>query len=191
MVSHSNLQDGANTVDTNGSGTLYWEDGNINIDPLFTDSDNGDFTLPSDSPCIDTGTAFLIWQGETIIGMDETEFEGFAPDMGALEHRETTSTSHESHLPTHFLLHQNFPNPFNPMTVISYQLPVSSNIQLTIYDMMGRRVNELVSGRVSSGKHSVIWNGTDSQNNPVASGMYLYQLKSDNFVETKKFILLK
>ncbi len=94
-------------------------------------------------------------------------------------------------LPTEYALHQNYPNPFNPTTTIVYDVPEDSYVTLTIYDLMGRRVYELVSGRVSPGTYSIIWNGTDANNNSVASGMYLYQLKSGDFVETKKLVLLK
>ena len=94
-------------------------------------------------------------------------------------------------LPTEFALKQNYPNPFNPKTVISYQLPVISNVQLTVYDLRGRVVNKLVSDRINAGTHHIVWNGTDTQGRPVSSGMYLYRLKSDGFVKTKKLVLLK
>ncbi len=96
-----------------------------------------------------------------------------------------------NNLPTVFSLNQNYPNPFNPTTVIRYQLPVISEVQLTVYDLMGRVVRELVSGKINAGTHSIIWNGTDAHGQPVASGMYLYQLKTDNFMKTKKLVLLK
>ena len=106
----------------------------------------------------------------------------------------TTTTFHlqkVQEIPTEFALSQNYPNPFNPETVIRYQLPVISDVQLTVYDLMGRVVNELVSGRINTGTHKVIWNGTDAHGNPVASGMYLYQLKTDSFIKTRKLLLLK
>ncbi len=84
-----------------------------------------------------------------------------------------------------------YPNPFNPTTTIEYDVPEQSHITLTVYDIMGRLVKELVNKHSMVGKHSIIWNGTDTHNNPVASGMYLYQLKSTTFVETKKLVLLK
>ena len=96
-----------------------------------------------------------------------------------------------NNLPTEFALSQNYPNPFNPTTVIRYQLPVISEVQLTVYDLMGRVVRELVSSKINAGTHSIIWNGTDAHGQPVSSGMYLYQLKTDTFVKTKKLVLLK
>lgn len=94
-------------------------------------------------------------------------------------------------IPTEYALRQNYPNPFNPNTTIVYDVPEESHVILTIYDIMGRQVKELVNTNTLAGTHSIIWNGTDAQNNPIASGMYLYQLKSENFVETKKLVLLK
>ena len=99
-----------------------------------------------------------------------------------------TSTNN---LPTEFALKQNYPNPFNPETVIRYQLPVISDVQLTVYDLRGREVLELVNSRTLAGTHHIIWNGTDAHGQPVASGMYLYQLKTNGFVETKKLVLMK
>ena len=99
-----------------------------------------------------------------------------------------TSTNN---LPTEFALKQNYPNPFNPETVIRYQLPVISIVQLTVYDLMGRTVKELVNGNTPAGTHHIIWNGTDTYGKPVASGMYLYQLKVSNKILTKKLVMLK
>ncbi|MBC8216437.1 MAG: T9SS type A sorting domain-containing protein [Candidatus Marinimicrobia bacterium] len=93
--------------------------------------------------------------------------------------------------PEAFRLLKNYPNPFNPTTVIRYQLPVISEVQLTVYDLMGRVVRELVSSKKPAGTHNIIWNDTDAHGQPVASGMYLYQLKTDTFMKTKKLVLLK
>ncbi len=99
-------------------------------------------------------------------------------------------TDHATMLPTEFALRQNYPNPFNPITTIVYDVPKESHITLTIYDLMGRVVNKLVNDRINVGTHHIIWNGTDTHGKPVASGMYLYQLKTDNFIKTKKLVLL-
>jgi len=86
---------------------------------------------------------------------------------------------------------QNYPNPFNPTTTINYQLPVDSKIELAIYNLQGQRVKQLVSDQLSAGQHSVIWNGKDKNNKQVSSGIYFYKLKTGNFEETKKMILMK
>ncbi len=94
-------------------------------------------------------------------------------------------------LPTEFALRQNYPNPFNPTTTIEYDVPADSYITLTIYDLSGRVVAELVSGFTPAGRYKLMWNGTNQNGDRVPSGMYLFRMKSGGFVETKKLVLLK
>jgi hypothetical protein len=93
--------------------------------------------------------------------------------------------------PTLCKLYQNYPNPFNPETTISYQLPENGKVELTIYNLKGQKVKQLVSDQLSAGQHSVVWNGKDDNGKPVSSGIYFYKLKSGNFEKTKKMILMK
>jgi|GEM_PF-985629 len=88
--------------------------------------------------------------------------------------------------PVSFALNQNFPNPFNPTTVISFQVPIASKVMLKIYDIMGNEVAELVNGEKPAGNYDVIFNGHN-----LASGVYFYQLHAGSFIETKKLILMK
>ncbi len=88
--------------------------------------------------------------------------------------------------PDQFALYQNSPNPFNPSTVISYELPISGFVSLTVYDMLGKEVATLVNENVDAGKHSVNFDASN-----FSSGMYIYTLQSDDFVQNKKMILLK
>ena len=89
-------------------------------------------------------------------------------------------------LPTRFVLEQNFPNPFNPTTVIRYQLPKVSLVTLRLYDILGREVATLVNEELKAGNYERIFNS-----NGLASGVYLYRLTAGSFAETKKFVLLK
>jgi len=91
------------------------------------------------------------------------------------------------------ILNDNYPNPFNPSTTISYNLAEDSNVELTIYNLKGQRVKQLVSSnQLSAGQHSVEWHGTDDAGENVSSGIYLYKLKAgDKYTSTKKMILLK
>lgn len=86
-----------------------------------------------------------------------------------------------------FSLEQNFPNPFNPKTVISWQLPVGSYVTLKVYDILGKEVATLVNGEQSPGRYSIKFDAANS----LPSGVYFYQLRAGKFVETKKFILTK
>ena len=94
-------------------------------------------------------------------------------------------------LPHSFSLHQNFPNPFNPITTLRYDLPSDAYVSLTIFDMLGREITQLVNTTHDAGFKSVQWDGSDSMGKPVSAGVYLYQIQAGEFVQTKKMVLLK
>tara|TARA_B100001250_G_scaffold265186_1_gene228664 strand:+ start:109 stop:3882 length:3774 start_codon:yes stop_codon:yes gene_type:complete len=94
-------------------------------------------------------------------------------------------------LPSEFILHQNFPNPFNPSTEIRFDLPNESFVSLTIHNLIGQKVRTLNSKNMSPGFHSMIWNGTDDFGTPVSSGMYFYSINAKEFKSTKKMLFLK
>ncbi|MCK4895052.1 MAG: T9SS type A sorting domain-containing protein, partial [Calditrichia bacterium] len=84
-----------------------------------------------------------------------------------------------------------YPNPFNPVTTIQYDLPEASNIQIVVYDLLGRQIITLINRFEDPGYKQVIWNATNSQGQPVGAGVYFYQIKAGEFVETRKMVLLK
>ena len=94
-------------------------------------------------------------------------------------------------LPKTYALHQNYPNPFNPVTTLRYDLPKDELVTITIYDLLGNVVGNVVNGNQSSGYRSVQWNGTNNQGQPVSAGVYLYSIEVGGFRQTKKMILLK
>ncbi len=94
-------------------------------------------------------------------------------------------------IPARFELHANYPNPFNPTTTIAYDLPKNVKVRLVIYDVSGRKIRELVDASEPAGRHSVIWDGRDSSNGSVATGVYFYKIIAGDFVSTRKMILLK
>jgi hypothetical protein len=89
-------------------------------------------------------------------------------------------------LPSEFSLSQNYPNPFNLSTVISWQLAVGSPVNLTVYNLAGQKVVALVDEYQAAGNHLIQFDGSE-----LASGVYLYKLQTDKFLETKKMILMK
>ena len=94
--------------------------------------------------------------------------------------------------PYSYALLDNYPNPFNPETQIRFSIGSQENVQLVIYDMMGRQVNFLIDGEsFSSGYHSVNWSGLDNTGNKVPSGVYIYRIKAGNFIADKKMLLVK
>ena len=94
-------------------------------------------------------------------------------------------------IPEEYALHPAYPNPFNPVTTISYDLPNANMVSITIYDMLGREVRTLVAASQTAGRKSIRWDGKDDMGNKVAGGMYLCQIHAGNFIQTKKQMLLK
>lgn len=97
----------------------------------------------------------------------------------------------QASVPTTFVLGQNYPNPFNPVTRISLELSGPSHVTLTIFDILGRKVNTLIDGQLLSGNIAVDWNGRDAAGQELASGMYFYEVISDNQRESKKMLLIR
>ena len=94
-------------------------------------------------------------------------------------------------LPEGFFLHQNHPNPFNPVTTLRYDLPEDAIVNITIYDMMGRVVKTMVNSQQNAGYKSIQWNATNDKGAPVSAGLYLYTIQAGEFRQTKKMVLLK
>jgi len=108
-------------------------------------------------------------------------------------------------IPITFVLQQNYPNPFNPITTLRYDLPEDNLVTLTVYDMLGREITQLVNTTQKAGYRSVQWDATDSFGKLVSAGVYLYQIQARSgrqavdpssgsghgFVQTKKMVLLK
>lgn len=94
-------------------------------------------------------------------------------------------------LPSAYSLEQNYPNPFNPETIISYSLPKQSRVQIKIYDITGNEIRSLIDEEKSAGRHNILWDSRNNFGQRVASGIYFYKIVADNFVQTKKMILMK
>jgi hypothetical protein len=148
-----------------------------------------------DLPLIFPDTLLYIGSTSFVYGGSSISFntESYQSDCDPI-----TSVEENSIIPQKFELVQNFPNPFNPSTVISYQLPVSGNVTLKIYDVLGNEVATLVEEYKPAGIYEAEFQSAVS-NRQLASGIYFYQLKvfdpesgsGQVFVRTKKMILLK
>jgi len=94
-------------------------------------------------------------------------------------------------IPVYFSLNQNYPNPFNPSTNISFEIPSRSHVKLEIFNILGQNVSTLINRKLGPGFYNIVWNGKDSKDLQMASGIYLYRLSANGFSETKKMLLLK
>jgi hypothetical protein len=155
-----------------------WEGlGNISDNPEFVDPIMGDFHLAEHSPCIDTGDP------NSPLDPDSTR-----ADMGAYYYNPSAGVPGGSKQlqPLAFCLFPNYPNPFNPTTTFSFVLPMKSEVELAVYNVMGQRIATLINGWQEAGIHQVRFDGTD-----LASGMYFYQLEAGDYRLVRKAILLK
>ncbi len=141
-------------------------------------SGNGTTTEPQSYSFIDENLSASKYQYR----LKQIDFDG------TFEYSSTIEV--EVNSPTKFSLEQNYPNPFNPSTKISWQSPVISWQTLKVYDILGNEIATLVNEEKSAGQYEVEFNPESSIKNP-ASGIYFYQLKAGDFVETKKMILMK
>ena len=94
-------------------------------------------------------------------------------------------------LPESFALYANYPNPFNPTTTISYDLPKRSQVTLGIYDLLGKQIRTLVNQSQDAGNKIAVWDGTDELGRTVSAGVYLYRIQAGEFSQTRKMLLLK
>jgi hypothetical protein len=97
----------------------------------------------------------------------------------------------DAEIPRPSRLSQNVPNPFNPMTTISFSLTEPGHTTLTIYDLSGKRVKTLLNRETRAGEHQVAWRGTDDAERPVSAGIYLYELVSGSVREVKRMTLVR
>jgi len=160
----------ASTLDSNS----------IITNPLFDNIDSLDFALSSISPCIDAGDPALPLDPDDTIA-----------DMGAYYFDQGTTAENEVIKTTGFMLN-NYPNPFNPTTTISYSISEKSIVELSIYNIKGQKIKSLLSDQITAGEHSIVWDGDDTSGKKVGSGVYLYKLHINDKIElVKKCLLLK
>jgi hypothetical protein len=185
-------------VSRQGGETRLYLDGSIIGNP----------TIVPDTAIVCDPSGFIIGQDQDVVGGGFDANQSFAGEVDNLRIFSRALTDQEvlelcaldgiivtdvpgnenpdSPVPTQYALLQNYPNPFNPRTVIRYDLPASGNISLTVFDILGKKVATLVDGYQSPGIHSISFDATG-----VGSGTYFYRLQAGNFVDTKKFLVIK
>ncbi len=139
----------------------------------------------------------IVFLGFDPLSVDATPYTwwGFAaesPQTMSLDWFGITGVNDEgTKLPAEFSLAQNYPNPFNPTTTISFDVPKLANVELTVYNLLGQKVVDLVNSSYQPGTYNVVWNGTNAFGKPVSSGLYLYRLSADGFSAQHKMLYLK
>jgi hypothetical protein len=98
----------------------------------------------------------------------------------------TDVDENNSHLPQDYNLSQNYPNPFNPSTKIKYSIPQLSQVQIKVFDLLGNEIETLINKEKPAGTYEITWGAEN-----LASGVYIYQLRAGDFVQTNKMLLLK
>jgi hypothetical protein len=152
--------------------------GNIVGNAQFADAATGDYNLTRDSPARDAGDPAF-----------DIDPDGTRTDIGRYWY--PTPVGVADNLPGRFALHQNMPNPFNPVSTIAFDIPNDCDVQLVVYTMSGQVVRSLVDDRLNRGSHFASWNGTDDLGNTAASGVYLYRLAADDRIAVRRMILLR
>jgi hypothetical protein len=153
---------------------LLGQNGNICEAPLFCDPENGDFTLAEGSPCL-------------------PDFNPGCGLMGAhgVGCKAPAGVPSSQVLANGIRLYPNFPNPFNPVTTIRFELPFPQRTKLTVFFADGRRVVTLVDRLSGAGRQEAVWNGTDEHGRKVPSGVYFFRLEAGEYSKTEKMTLVK
>lgn len=94
-------------------------------------------------------------------------------------------------IPARYQLDQNYPNPFNPTTTIRFGLPEDAHVEIGVYNVLGRQIRRLVDRQMTAGWHSVSWDSRNADGSPAASGLYLYQMKTEKHTATRRMMLVK
>ncbi len=153
------------------------------------DGADAEINIPS------TGVNTLnIWMREDGTRLDKivlTANAGYVPSGTGPEEKFTLIKESAINEPEHFYLEQNFPNPFNPETNIKYQITRSGHVELNVLNINGQKVKNLHHGYQSAGRYSVKWDGKDEHGKTVSAGIYLYRLKTDGKIASRKMLLLK
>jgi hypothetical protein len=142
---------------------------------------------PSDAGGVSMRSRFNSYPTGTVY-YDDYMIQEIGDLVTIIEEEETPVTTL---IPSDFVLKQNYPNPFNPETIIEYRVPEQGQVVLSIYNSLGQKVRTLVNDVKAPGTYQVFWDGTTDTGSRVATGVYMYQLRGENALITKKMLLIK
>jgi len=171
-----------NSLNVSIGDTVKWE-GDFSMHPLSSTS------VPAGAQSFHQATGNVFFYPVTVAGMYLYQCD-FHFSLGMIGSFNTTATGikndQTSFQPVAFRLEQNFPNPFNPTTTISFDIPFQTYVSIKVYNLIGQEVATLVNENMAAGSYSKIWNATSTP-----SGVYFYRLQAGSFTATKKLALLK
>ena len=182
-----NVADSANPIELYHSSMNYTFSGiAISIPYAFVSNPNGGLYLFDVSA--DTFSLINTYPSNAARNVAYSNGDVYLADSYSLKifHFNPTGIDNGGLLPNSFALSQSYPNPFNASATIKYDLPKASDVSIEIFDILGRKIETLVSEKQSAGKHSIIWNAKDA-----TSGVYFYKIKAGEYSETKRCLLLK
>ncbi len=167
--------------DTDGTEE-YRYTGIINAEDNFVVKNTSDVTFIAGNK-ITLGPGFKVESGAEFYADVDTDVGNIlSKQVGGTEEPLVESTN----TPEDYSLSQNYPNPFNPVTVIRYEVPITSRVELAVFDLLGRKVATLVDGQVSAGRQEVRFDASN-----LSSGIYIYRIRANDFVQTKQMTLIK
>ena len=161
--------------DTTITTTTTFSANSITVGPNFTITSTGDVILSAAT--IAVIPQFFVVQGGKL------QVVSGAPPVSV--------ETEDPLIPDEFIVHQNFPNPFNPETEIRFALTKDSHVVINIYNTLGQQIGTLTDSQYSAGFHSVHWDGKDGNGSHVSSGVYLYQIQAGEFSQVKKMSLIR
>ena len=206
----------ASSCNANGNGLSVFTQAASGNAIRVTNADHCDFELPTNILCtllcqessgdftdqeiqniiLNLSTGFLLYHSEVSTSSIQlwypgNEYYDSQISIGAIEQLTYLANDINEPAPSDIMLYENYPNPFNPSTIINFDLHDDAIVKITIYDLSGNLVNNLLNSKLTSGHQTVKWNATDNQGQKVSSGVYLYNVDIGDFVRSGKMVKLK
>lgn len=179
------IQGGEESIETSGNGSAELESC-FDSDPLFREPDSLDYALEPGSPCIDTGIARFVLEGDTLIDLVEGDYIGEMVDVGAYEFDPRHAENETGYTPANFKLEALFPNPFNSNTTIAFSLEARSEVTVSVYDLAGKIIDDLTSNVMDTGRHEISWDASGC-----TLGIYLISVEVNGQRIVRKALYLK
>tara|TARA_B100001029_G_C15063389_1_gene460749 strand:- start:2122 stop:4842 length:2721 start_codon:yes stop_codon:yes gene_type:complete len=184
VINHSNIMNNEYGLDEN-SENLILIDGLINSNPLFIDEDEYNFILMPESPCIDAGIDFYIYENDTIINLGTNDYYGASPDIGAIEYG-FLGTYEQNLIPNQIIISDAYPNPFNPSTSFNLYSPREERLDVMVYNIDGAKVIHIDNEKMNYGLNKFVINM-----NHLPSGIYVVKFVNQSIKLEKKITLIK